>query len=97
MLRPLKKVDDNRGDIMIPQLRQAMATLGTLKKMNSHQLENMAAVLLLQHFKHHIPEFNGKQAYLDALENKCDLASELKQASKFEAQLRFKKICREIS
>ncbi len=52
---------------MIPELRRAINAVGNLKGLNTHQLENIGAILILNHYKHTIPEFDEKDFYISEI------------------------------
>lgn len=53
---------------MHPKLRKTIGRLGTLHNLSEEQLDNIAAILLLNHYGHAVPEFDDKDIYLAEIE-----------------------------
>jgi hypothetical protein len=53
---------------MHTKLQKAIGQLGTLHNLSEEQLANIAAILLLNHYGHAVPEFDDKDIYLAEIE-----------------------------
>mgnify|MGYP001317758050 FL=1 len=53
---------------MHPKLQKTIGRLGTLHNLSEEQLANIAAILLLNHYGHAVPEFDDKDIYLAEIE-----------------------------
>ena len=53
---------------MHQKLQKAIKQLGTLHNLSEEQLANIAAILLLNHYGHAVPEFDDKAIYLAEIE-----------------------------
>ncbi len=53
---------------MHPKLQKTIERLGTLHNLSKEQLANIAAILLLNHYGHAVPEFYDKAIYLAEIE-----------------------------
>ena len=49
---------------MHPKLQKAIGQLSTLHNLSEEQMTNLAAILLLNHYGHAVPEFDDKAIYL---------------------------------
>ena len=63
---------------MIAELRNALHRIGLIHDLNDHQIENLAAILLIRHYKHPIPSFDEKDAYMKELDGVASLKKQLK-------------------
>jgi hypothetical protein len=63
---------------MIAQLRNTMGRIGVIHNLNEHQMENLAAILFIQHYKHPIPSFDEQDVYIKELEGVAPLKKTLK-------------------
>ena len=53
---------------MHPKLQKVIERLGTLHNLSEEQTTNLAAILLLNHYGHAVPEFDDKAIYLAEIE-----------------------------
>ena len=53
---------------MHPKLQKVIRQLGTLHNLSEEQVDNIAAILLLNHYGHAVPEFDEKAIYLAEIE-----------------------------
>jgi hypothetical protein len=53
---------------MHPKLQKAIGRLGTLHNLSEEQVDNVSAILLLNHYGHAVPEFDDKDIYLAEIE-----------------------------
>ncbi len=53
---------------MHPELQNAIKRLGTLHNLSKEQVDNVSAILLLDHYGHAVPEFDDKAIYLAEIE-----------------------------
>lgn len=65
---------------MIAELRKRLNHVGTINNLNDHQVENLAAILFILHYKLPVPEFEDKEAYMKELGGVAPLKVSLKTA-----------------
>ena len=53
---------------MHPKLLKVIERLGTLHNLSKEQMDNVSAILLLDHYGHAVPEFDDKAIYLAEIE-----------------------------
>ena len=53
---------------MHPKLQKVIERLGTLHNLSKEQVDNVSAILLLNHYGHAVPEFDDKAIYLAEIE-----------------------------
>ena len=53
---------------MHPKLQKTIERLGTLHNLSKEQVDNVSAILLLNHYGHAVPEFDDKAIYLAEIE-----------------------------
>jgi hypothetical protein len=59
---------------MKPELRRALDSVALLNNLTDHHIENLAAILLLIHYKCTVPDFDEKDEYMAELNKQGKLA-----------------------